>query len=158
MSVSEKKPRRRRNVASQGFIRDRSTVDETGCWLWNKSIDSHGYGTSWNDGKTCLAHRLSWIVFNGPIENGLHVLHVCDVRSCVNPEHLFLGTNKDNIYDCMSKGRRAIRCKLTDDQVSDIVDRYSHGESASSLSKAFGVTSVWIHRIGRQLERTANIG
>ena len=78
------------------------------CWLWNGYIDCQtGYGifryeTSTGHGG---AHRFSWLLHNGEIPNDLHVLHKCDVRACVNPKHLFLGTNYDNIMDMVRKGR-----------------------------------------------------
>lgn len=73
----------------------------SGCHLWIGSGTYHGYGLLL--GKR--AHRLSWELFRGPIPDGLLVCHKCDTRPCVNPEHLFLGTSKDNAHDKMRKGR-----------------------------------------------------
>ena len=75
------------------------------CIEWNKSKDRNGYGHRSFRGKNMLAHRVSWILAYGEIPNGLNVLHRCDNPSCVNPSHLFLGTQKDNIKDCQQKGR-----------------------------------------------------
>lgn len=76
------------------------------------------------DGKRHLAHRFSWIIYFGSIPNGLHVLHHCDIPKCVNPEHLFLGTQSDNMNDMHSKGRHEIllneahpNCRYTNDEV-----------------------------------------
>ena len=80
-------------------------VTEAGCWLWMGSIDSKGYGGIKVDGKQMGAHRRSWVLANGPIPDRLHVLHKCDTPSCVNPSHLFLGTNYDNVQDMVRKGR-----------------------------------------------------
>jgi hypothetical protein len=80
-------------------------VPECGCWLWTGSVDKSGYGTTKLDGKWRTMHRLSWEYHNGQIPKGLQVLHKCDVPSCINPEHLFLGTQKDNVHDGIRKGR-----------------------------------------------------
>ena len=79
-----------------------------GCWLWTGKARREGYGAvGWP--KTISAHRLSWGLHNGPIPAGLWVLHKCDVRLCVRPDHLFLGTNLDNMRDRIKKRRGYIR-------------------------------------------------
>lgn len=75
------------------------------CWLWKRLIGSHGYGLIYGAKKERLAHRLMWEITNGVIKPGFHILHKCDVRSCCNPNHLFIGTQKDNMVDCAKKGR-----------------------------------------------------
>jgi hypothetical protein len=77
----------------------------TGCWLWTKAKTTDGYGQKHIDGKLEYAHRLSWKLHRGEIPAGLFVLHKCDVRNCINPEHLFLGSCKDNVLDARAKGR-----------------------------------------------------
>ena len=77
----------------------------TGCWLWSAAGGGQHYGLFHFRGKTIGAHRASWIFHKGEIPNGLYVLHKCDTRPCVNPDHLFLGTPKDNMQDCVKKGR-----------------------------------------------------
>lgn len=78
-----------------------------GCWLWTGQIDHHGYGRIRLDQQIkLLASRVSWEIHNGKILDGLLVLHKCDNPSCVNPDHLFLGTHKDNVADMIAKGRR----------------------------------------------------
>lgn len=77
-----------------------------GCWEWCGSKDEKGYGLIPVGGnKSMRAHRYSYRLFNGSIKKGLHVLHKCDNPTCVNPKHLFLGTNNDNIQDKVSKNR-----------------------------------------------------
>lgn len=81
---------------------------ESGCWLWKGSKNHNGYGeVSYKHchSKRALAHRVSWAIHQGKIPDGLCVLHKCDVRNCVNPDHLFLGTQQDNLRDCYQKGR-----------------------------------------------------
>ena len=80
-------------------------VSESGCWLWRSTIVFKGYGQFYLNGKSRFAHRASWLLHKGAIPGGLFVCHTCDVPRCVNPEHLFLGTNKDNMQDMARKGR-----------------------------------------------------
>lgn len=86
-------------------------VDRSGgadaCWTWTAGVEQDGYGILWR-GKTYLrAHRVSWELAHGPIPEGMNVLHRCDVPACVNPAHLFLGTQQDNVADRHAKGRDA---------------------------------------------------
>ena len=79
------------------------------CWIWLAGKSSAGYGSFRTDAwKHVYAHRLSWELMRGPIPDGLLVLHHCDNPSCVNPDHLFLGTNRDNVLDALKKGRLAV--------------------------------------------------
>lgn len=80
-----------------------SHVNKDGdCWLWTGSLNNHGYGTF---GSGELSHRISWVFAYGTIPVGLFVLHHCDNPLCIRPEHLFLGTQSDNVRDMLAKGR-----------------------------------------------------
>ena len=98
------------------------------------------------------AHRVSYELLVGPIAEGMHVCHRCDVRHCVNPEHLFLGSSQDNMSDKVAKERQARgasvhTAKLTKEQVSEI--RAAHGEYRS-IGKRFGVTGETVSLIKRR--------
>lgn len=76
----------------------------SGCWLWEGAVQANGYGVAGRK----LAHRQSWEDHHGPIPEGMSVLHKCDVRSCINPDHMFLGTQQDNLADMRRKGRGVV--------------------------------------------------
>ena len=124
-------------------------ITESGCWIWVKAIGTYGYGHVWHHGGPKKAHRVAYEKFIGKIPDDMHVLHHCDVRSCVNPDHLFLGTNADNVSDRNSKGRQArgithSRVKLTESQVLEI--RKSN-LSPKRLSEKYPVTAPTIYNI-----------
>lgn len=85
------------------------TKNEKGCWIYTKSIQGSGYAQVHISGVMVLMHRLAYQVFIGPIPTKMYVLHSCDVRNCVNPDHLFLGTPRDNMKDMVKKGRHRNR-------------------------------------------------
>lgn len=75
------------------------------CWEWIGSKDVYGYGRIYRAPRTIKAHRLSYQLFKGPLDHRLFILHSCDNPGCVNPEHLRLGTQKDNVTDMIKRGR-----------------------------------------------------
>lgn len=175
--------RRRNRRSTPVSVRFWKYVERAGddeCWIWHGSTISKGYGQleTRRDGRryVALAHRISFEMHVGAIPDGLFVCHTCDNPPCVNPKHLFLGSNKDNIHDAMTKGRvphltdadRKVRgerhpaskdpgwgrrgetngfAKLTSDQVIEIRRRYAYGETCDTLGAAFAVSRDAIWRI-----------
>ena len=114
-----------------------------GCWLWAGGRTERGYGRFKVDGKTIRASRWAYEHFIGPIPDGLCVLHRCDNPPCVNPAHLFVGTDADNVRDCLAKGRHrhgGTGSRLTVEQRAEIRRRYTgaYGQQAA-LAREFGV-------------------
>lgn len=147
------------------------------CWLWTASLRNKGYGAfgyTTLDGITVQdrAHRFSYQLHTGEIPQGLFVLHRCDTPACVNPDHLFLGTNEDNIKDMLSKGRHVPggtycseyasnkykrgeshhNAKLTPELVGRIRDRHAQADiSYSQLGAMFGITFTCAYKIVKRL-------
>lgn len=93
--------------ASLAYLEARSEPElNSGCRLWTGAPGAGGYGVATWDGQNWKAHRFSWTVHNGTIPDGLNVLHSCDTPPCINPAHLFLGTQQDNIADMVAKDRQ----------------------------------------------------
>ena len=125
-----------------------------GCWEWRAFKNSKGYGALYFNGRQRLAHRVAYQLYVGEIPAGLCVCHRCDNRGCVNPTHLFLGTQADNVHDCEDKGRdvhpfgeKHGRSKLTNEQIIEIRARHSDGAQNVDLAKEFGVSQPTISMI-----------
>lgn len=119
----------------------------SGCILWLRYCNDRGYGNVRIDQHTVrLAHRVAWHIAYGPIPAGLAVCHKCDVPNCINPQHLFLGTNADNVADKVAKGRATAprgsshyRARLTEAQVAAIrADPRTHRKIANAYGVSFG--------------------
>lgn len=131
------------------------TKNEAGCWLWRGAINGKGYGQSRWMGKQVVLHRLSWIFANGAIPQGICVCHRCDVRACINPDHLFLGTQAENIQDAARKGRIGQpnpRRKICAADVPGIRERLASGESQASVAASFGANQSVVSRAIRGIQ------
>lgn len=112
-------------------------VTESGCWLWTAGVDRDGYGRMCINKSAALAHRISAEIHGILIDSSMNVCHKCDVPSCVNPDHLFVGTHKENMMDRDKKGR--VSAKLTKKQVLKILAdgreyKYISAEYNTSIS------------------------
>ncbi len=139
----------RHGTVEQRFF-NRFDKSENGCWIWNSHCDKNGYGILPANGPSIRAHRFSFEYHVEPIKEGNVICHTCDNPSCVNPDHLFQGTTKDNCDDMISKGRdkmigsRNNKSKLTE---SDIPKIRSSKEHNSSIALRFGVSESTIKRV-----------
>lgn len=133
---------------------------DDGCWEWQASLHHSGYGQFFmkGRGRPIMAHRISWELTHGDIPTGILVLHKCDNRKCVRPEHLFLGTDKDNCDDMWKKNRQqdySIQergsarwaAKLTESDIPVIRKRRQTGEKLSDIGHDYGVTKAVIWEI-----------
>lgn len=139
-----------------------SKVDKSGdCWEWLGAKTPNGYGTFRSPaGKMIGSHRMAYILEHGGVPDGLLVCHKCDNRSCVNPQHLFVGTHKDNYWDSRNKRRAALganlnhpeqvgeknhNSKLTRDVVVKIRKLYASGMSQAAIARKLGVSrlNIW---------------
>jgi len=129
----------------------------TQCWEWQGAKDRDGYGFISYKSKIKLVHRISYMYHNDVPEEhikGKVVMHKCDNPSCANPDHLNLGTVKDNIHDCIKKGRRAstkgelnANAKITDYQAKKIRELSQLGLSKEELAKMFNISRRSIYNI-----------
>lgn len=139
------------SVADQVRFWGKVTKGE-GCWNWTGSRNSDGYGQFRCDGKARKAHRVSFVIANGGIRDGLCVCHRCDNPSCVNPEHLFAATHQVNMKDCAKKGRmhlgeKCANSKLTAGDVIEIRRAYHAGETQHSIGRRYGISQVTVFKI-----------
>lgn len=131
----------------------------SGCWLWQGHLDRKGRGNLRVNGRRVIASRLSYELHFDVIPDGLYVCHECDNPQCVNPDHLWLGTHRDNTDDMIAKGRhrrcgrkdvqgeRNSKAKLTAEQVQAIRRAGASGQRPSDLARQYGVVHSCIHGI-----------
>jgi hypothetical protein len=147
------------------FFERITKLKEDGCWLWNGMLDKHKYGIMTtrinNIPKNIFAHRISYFIYFGEFDEKLCVLHKCDNPSCVNPNHLFLGTQLDNIADCVSKGRASggsskgsanKAAKLSENDVVEILKLCDEGGTTfKEMAEMYGVSPRTIEGIAYHL-------
>lgn len=146
----------------RSLVREGSTLNPSnGCWEWHRYSDRDGYGKRYTKllGKSIRAHRLSYLAFNDDFDNEMWILHKCDNPCCVNPEHLYQGTNQDNQNDRTLRGRRSfprpdmvgennVNAILTAKQVKEIIKKYiPYKYTAKTLAKEFKVSQNTIYNI-----------
>lgn len=127
-------------------LQKKTIVEDNGCWKYTGGRTGAGYGAVWVSGKTLSAHTVSYELHKGPVPKGLCVLHSCDNKLCINPDHLFLGTVQDNKKDEVSKDRHAKgqaqgNSKLTEFdiiQIRNLIKEQKH--SLNEIGKLYGVT------------------
>jgi hypothetical protein len=131
---------------------------DSGCWEWQGSTNAEGWHGQWRNksGGIELTHRASWRMFNGEIPKGIFVLHKCDNPICVNPKHLFLGTQSDNAKDMWiknrgnpgkSQGEKHGMAKVNEETVREI---RSSSESGVALANKFGISRTTVSEIRKR--------
>jgi hypothetical protein len=124
------------------------TVSKNGCWEWDGAKQEKGYGRVFFNGEYFYAHRLAWILTNGPIPDGFYICHHCDNTSCINPAHLFVGTSYDNAMDRESKNRNKGNKKLSENDVILARQLYNRGlATIKDLSRCLHVGYADIRNI-----------
>ncbi len=130
-----------------------TTEPNTGCWLWTRGVAAKmGYasvyvGRSRTGGRNAGGHRLAWAALHGAVPAGMCVCHRCDQPSCVNPDHLFLGSHRDNTRDMIRKGRKPVLCGeksptavRTESTVREVLRSHRGGEGPTSIARRMGMT------------------
>lgn len=131
-------------------------VDKSGtCWLWTARTNRGCYGVfTVNFRSRVLAHRIAYELTHGHIPDGFDICHKCDNPPCVNPDHLFAGTRKQNMEDALSKNRmargfRLPQTKLSDEQVMSLLSRLDSGKKIRDVALEFGISSGHVSALKR---------
>lgn len=149
--------RKVRPLSERFWERVKITADIRRCWEWTGARHGFGYGTIYYLGKYHPAHRISWYLASGNFPDDSLVLHKCDNAACVNPNHLYLGTHRDNARDMCLRNRQnnALGSKhgqstLTEEIVLDIRQRYISGECQRSIARIYGIDQSNVSYIVRR--------
>lgn len=133
---------------------ENNVIKGPGCWDFNGKTRTDGYAALEYKGRRMLVHRASWLIHYGVIPDGIFVLHKCDNRKCSNPDHLFLGTQKDNIFDMVSKGRnryvsgeKIVQSKLKTEQVIKIKKLLAQNISNKKIAESFNINHCTVSDI-----------
>ena len=141
-----------------------SKGEDTECWEWNAALNSGGYGAFFTGYEWIgerRAHRISYTLEHGTIPEGMFVCHSCDNRKCVNPAHMWLGTNDENVKDMLEKGRHRPAGsgktnhygkttkfhRIPQETVEEVLKRRKEGESKLSISKKLGISVYFVDRL-----------
>jgi hypothetical protein len=149
----------KRRLPLERFIEKVDKRDD-GCWIWKAFAMDSGYGKFSLGGKSITSHRASWIIHRGVVQEGLCVLHYCDNPPCVNPDHLFLGTQYENIEDRNRKGRTYSPYKITHEQAVEIRRKYrklSRTAGYRAIASEYGVSVACISRIINNSNKTMTL-
>jgi len=145
-------------------------VQASGCWTWTGAVTGEGYGSLRFNGTGWKAHRLCYLAYRGQIPHGLCVCHTCDNRVCINPDHLWIGTNQENAQDMGRKGRTGLQrhpeqaklirmkqigeqhpqAKLTNEAVRAIRKQVLAGKRTHEIANQYGVSQDTISRVGKK--------
>lgn len=155
--LSDMRPRMRGETAAERMLSAVEFDTVGGCWLWSRAANELGYGVLYDNGTRWPAHRLSYRVWVGEIPEGHVVCHRCDVPACINPAHLFVGTQAENLADMRAKGRRGsvrvysgssnVMSRLTEADIPKILNAANDGQSFTAIGRTFGVSRVTVSKI-----------
>lgn len=139
---------------NEARLKSKVLIDNNGCWIWQNSVTEAGYGTTILKGRLQGAHRASWKVFIGEIPEGMQVNHKCHVRKCINPEHLYLGSQKENIADAIkanrrntARGKNISNAKLDEAKVEVIKKLLAEGVACNAIAKIYEVSPSTIEAV-----------
>lgn len=139
------------------FVKKMGTSTESGCIPFTGFVAPHGYGGfALTHRKTIGAHVASYCIFKGEVPRGQLVRHTCDNRSCVNPEHLVLGTQKQNMQDCIerqriAKGTKQHLARMDEQRVLELRARHAAGETQRDLATSFDISQPTVSQIVRRV-------
>lgn len=157
-------------ITGDAVDRFESKIDKTNdCWLWTAGGQPIGYGIFWANGRNNYAHHVSYRIYKGEIPKGIWVLHTCDNKACVNPDHLYLGTHSDNTKDAVERKRMAsgdrhgsktkpfdrsftntATAKLSKDDCVEILTSFKSGTSYADIMKRYSIHSATVYRAKRR--------